>query len=179
MIFDFELGFATAINFVNLSEEDRENVRRWRNHSDIRKWMFTEHEINVEEHQAFINGLSLRKDRYYWLVKSSNKSIGVISINEINYDNKTAFLGIYANPESDEKSKGHTLIRTLCNIAFTKIGLHTLKLEVISTNKKAISFYERVGFKHEGELREYVLRNKKYENVTIMGILCDEALELI
>jgi len=50
-------------------------------------------------------------------------------------------------------------------------GLHSLKLEVIEDNKKAIEFYKKKGFEEEGRLREFVLKHGKWLGVIIMGII--------
>ena len=37
------------INFIELSEEEKEMVLKWRNDSEIRKWMYNQEEIKLFE----------------------------------------------------------------------------------------------------------------------------------
>ena len=57
------------LNFIDLKLEEKEMILKWRNHPDIRKWMYNQDEIKFEEHLNFIDSLKLRKDKLYFLVK--------------------------------------------------------------------------------------------------------------
>jgi UDP-4-amino-4,6-dideoxy-N-acetyl-beta-L-altrosamine N-acetyltransferase len=56
-------------------------------------------------------------------------------------------------------------------LAFDTVELHSLKLEVIEENERSVDFYMKIGFKEEGLLKEFVLKDGKWLNVIIMGIL--------
>lgn len=172
---DLNTGDAILVNFVNLSEPENENVRVWRNHESIRKWMYQEHEISRQEHSAFLAGLRDDTKNYYWLVKTAaNEYVGVVSINRLDIANRNAYLGIYANPEVRVKGAGKLLIHCLKYIAFEFIKLHTLKLEVIATNERTVGFYRHSGFRDEGVLREFVYKESRWLDVFIMGMINGE-----
>lgn len=166
----------TIKNFINLNDEEVEMVRRWRNHTDIRKWMYTDHEINIEEHKNFIENLKRDNRNFYYLVYLADKPIGVFSLNRVDWRNGNAYIGVYANPEEKTKGAGDVLSRSLLFVAFTLIGLHTLKLEVIEDNERAIKFYKRMGFKEEGKLKEFVLKEGKRKDVIVMGLINPKSL---
>ncbi len=160
------------INFINLSDSEREMVRLWRNNEIIMKWMYQDHLISFEEHANFINKLRDDNNNFYWLVKKTTGDyIGVISLNRIDLRNKNAYFGIYTNPESKLSGAGSLLIKSLKILAFDMVNLHTLKLEVIAGNKRAIDFYEKSGFSEEGRLKEFVLKEGNWQDVIIMGII--------
>jgi len=52
--------------------------------------------------------------------------------------------------------------------------LHRIFLHVYSHNERAQRVYEKVGFVHEGTLREAYFRNGRYYDDLIMGILDTE-----
>jgi len=106
---------------------------------------------------------------FYWLVKNKDEYIGVVCLSKVDFKNKNSYFGIYSNPQL--KSVGSLLIKCLEIIAFDIACLHTLKLEVIEDNEKALNFYRKSGFKKEGKLEDYVFKNGKYENVIIMGLI--------
>ena len=63
------------LNFIDLKLEEKEMILKWRNHPDIRKWMYNQDEIKLEEHLNFIDSLKLRKDKLYFLVKKEDDFI--------------------------------------------------------------------------------------------------------
>lgn len=168
---NIELGEVLLKNFVNLSQEEKEMVRRWRNHPEVRKWMYTDHEISEEEHMEFLEKLKEDKKNFYYLVLKDGKAIGVLYLNRVDFRNRNAYFGIYANPEEKIHGAGLVLEKTAIKLAFEVTNLHTLKLEVIEDNEKAINFYKRMGFLEEGRLREFVFKDGRWKDVIVMGMI--------
>jgi len=158
-------------SFTNVSTEETEVIRECRNDERVRKWMYSDEIISQEEHFSFIENLKKDNKNFYWVVYKDEKFIGVISLNNINYKNKNAYLSIYSNPFCELKNKGNLLINCLKRLAFDIFELHSLKLEVIENNKKGIEFYKNIGFEEEGELKEFVFKDDKWINVIVMGII--------
>ncbi|MDN5310372.1 MAG: UDP-4-amino-4,6-dideoxy-N-acetyl-beta-L-altrosamine N-acetyltransferase [Methanolobus sp.] len=168
---DFLFEDLRVISFLNMSEEEKEIVRNCRNHETIRKWMYSDSIISPEEHSNFIKSLRSNDRNYYWLVQKGHEYIGVISLNKIDSKNKNAYLGIYSNPYCKIKDKGSLLIECLKKLAFDTVKLHTLKLEVMCKNEKAINFYKKSGFEEEGRLRGFILKDNNWHDMIIMGII--------
>lgn len=166
---NIELNDADLINFINLTDDEKEMIRNWRNHESVRNMMYSDHIITIEEHSKFIVRLRNESNNFYWMVRNKGKNIGTISLNRVDFKNFNAYIGIYSNP--DLSGKGGLLIECLKFLAFNKAKLHTLKLEVIEGNEKAINFYKKSGFMEEGRLKEFVFKNGKWHDVIVMGIL--------
>ncbi|HIP90070.1 MAG TPA: hypothetical protein EYH22_00770 [Candidatus Nanopusillus sp.] len=47
---NFDFGKLKFLNIINLNREELEIIRNWRNKDEIRKWMYTDHIITLEEH---------------------------------------------------------------------------------------------------------------------------------
>jgi UDP-4-amino-4,6-dideoxy-N-acetyl-beta-L-altrosamine N-acetyltransferase len=133
-----------ANNFIVLSDAEKKTVLKWRNHDDIRKWMYTIDIISEKDHFKFIEKLRNDSGNGYFLVSENSRGIGVISLNEVNYNEKKADLGIYAKPGL--KGYGSILLRVIKYIAFEVLYLNVLKAEVFASNEKAISLYKKNGF---------------------------------
>ncbi|MGA1847646.1 UDP-4-amino-4,6-dideoxy-N-acetyl-beta-L-altrosamine N-acetyltransferase [Deferribacter abyssi] len=158
------------INFINLSDFEKELVRKWRNHKDIRNWMYNEHEISIQEHNNFITSLKETKNKLYWLVKKNDDDyLGVLNLVNIKWNHRNAYLGIYANPEQKRPGSGETLLSILLKVTFSILKFHTLKLEVLEDNAPAIRLYQKFGFEEEGRLKEFVFKDNKWKDVIIMG----------
>ncbi|WP_445475043.1 UDP-4-amino-4,6-dideoxy-N-acetyl-beta-L-altrosamine N-acetyltransferase [Methanococcoides methylutens] len=167
---DFIFDDLMVKNFINTSTEEKEIVRNCRNHVSVREWMYSDNIISSEEHIYFIKNLKNDNNNFYWIVQKGQECIGVISLNKIDLRNKNAYLGIYSNPYCKLKTKGNLLIKCLKTLAFDIAKLHTLKLEVVDNNKRAISFYKKSGFKEEGRLKEFVFKNGNWYDMIVMGI---------
>ena len=168
----FELNNLMLLNFIYLSEEEKEMIRNWRNNEKIRKWMYTDYIITIGEHHKFLENLKRDNKKYYWLVKNKkNEYLGTICFNKVDFKNKNGYFGIYSNPESKINGVGLLLDKLVIKIAFEIIKLHTLKLEVIEDNKQVIILHRMIGFQEEGRLKEFVFKDNKWKDVIIMGII--------
>jgi len=174
LINNFNIDDVEIINFLNISNEEREMVLDWRNHENIRKWMYSDNIISPGEHINFINRLANDSNNFYWVVKTKGGFyLGTIYLNKTDFKHKHVYIGIYSNPYNKNKSKGHLLIQCIKKLAFEIAGLHTLKLEVIDSNQKAIDFYTKSGFSEEGRLKEFVFKDGQWHDVVVMGIVND------
>ena len=132
-------------NFTDLSLDEKKMVLEWRNHPNIRKWMFTQEPISLQTHLSYIDSLRNKKDRIYFLVKKDSEAIGVIDFTNIDPKMKIAELGVYANPAI--KGVGTLLMTSLIDYAFSMLNVDTLISEVFEENEPALKLYKRYGFK--------------------------------
>jgi len=167
----FTINNCLIKNFTQLSDIEHQQILVVRNSREIREWMYNNQCILVQAHMKFVE--SLRKDdkKYYWAVYSANTLLGVIYLYNIDFCHERAFLGIYVNFHNTIRRKGIMLIEILKEIAFQTLHLHTIKLEVLEDNIRAINFYMENGFALEGSLKEYAFRDGKRENVLIFGYI--------
>lgn len=136
------------VNFVDLSLDEKKMVLEWRNHPDVRKWMFTQDKIELHDHLAFIESLKNRRDSLYFLVKKGNQDIGVIDFTDIDEKNRMTQFGIYTNPNLTKI--GGLLMESIIDYAFKVLKIDTLIAEVFEKNISAIKLYDRYNFKHSG-----------------------------
>jgi UDP-4-amino-4,6-dideoxy-N-acetyl-beta-L-altrosamine N-acetyltransferase len=161
------------INFINLSAEEKEKVRKWRNHPKIKQWMNHRKTISFVEHQQFLTSLEMSKNNKYWLVKQKEQYLGVIYFTDIT--SLTAELGIYISPDQLGHGYGSLLLKYLLKIGFEKIGLKNIKLEVFSDNTKAINLYQKFHFKimptNDLPNKASVVKKRKLTKMTLESIL--------
>lgn len=144
------------INFIDLSLEEKIMVLGWRNHPEIRKWMYNQDEIKLEEHLSFIESLNTKEDKFYFLVRKEDKFIGVVYF--INADKNEIFYGIYSNPDSKMKGIGRILNEISIDFAFNFLNADKLKLEVFEDNIQVRNLHKKYKFI---ETSQKYVNNKK------------------
>ena len=153
------------INFIDISSEEKKMVLSWRNHQDIRKWMNNKNEITLKEHIKYIDSLSNKNDRIYFLVKELDNYLGVIDFTSI-IENEFAEFGVYAKPNLI--GIGSMLMNVIINYAFNILKLKKLIANVYANNEKAIKLYKKFNFiemkKDRASNGEFIRMELKNEN---------------
>ena len=77
-------------------------------------------------------------------------------------------------PDFWSKGYGTDAMRVMLRYGFTELNLHRISLTVFEVNPRGIRSYEKCGFKHEGRIREFLLRDGKRSDMLLMGVLRSE-----
>ncbi len=152
------------INFIDLTLEEKTMVLQWRNHKNVKQWMYNTNEILLEDHFNFIDSLKLTKNKLYFLVKQDDKYIGVIDFTSI--AESSCDFGLYAN--INLSGIGSVLLEMICNYAFEQLKISSLNAEVFIKNEKATYLYKKFKFKRiDSKIvnnKEVICMELKYEN---------------
>lgn len=99
--------------------------------------------------------------------------IGIISLGSISWISRFGEIGHFAIFDLERRGRGYgaDALRVLLNVAFSVLELHSVYLWVEAFNNRAIRFYEKIGFKSQGKLREMGCRDGERHDVVIMDIL--------
>jgi len=133
-------------DFTDLNEKESKTVLQFRNHKNIRKWMYNDKIIDFESHLNFVRFLISNPYKQYLLVKKTNYFIGVIDF-IFNFQQKEVFWGIYANPIEKQKGNGKILANITFKYIFDLLKFEKITLDVFSDNIPAIEFYKKNNFK--------------------------------
>ena len=125
------------LNFIDLKLEEKEMILKWRNHSEIRKWMYNQDEIKLEEHLNFIDSLKLRKDKLYFLVKKEDDFIGVIDFTQL-VNKESVHMGIYSNPNINVNGK--ILLNKIIEYSFNNLKEKRIFWENYKRNRELVIF---------------------------------------
>jgi UDP-4-amino-4,6-dideoxy-N-acetyl-beta-L-altrosamine N-acetyltransferase len=121
-------------NFIFLSNEEKLMVLDWRNHESIRKYMYNQNKIEEKNHFAFIRSLAERDDCFYWLVFDEEKSIGVFSLTDINYQTSQVSSGFYIDPYQGKEDIFEFII-TSDRLIFEDFNVEKLYGGILSSNQ--------------------------------------------
>ncbi len=98
--------------------------------------------------------------------------IGVISLMDINWRDRDAEAGVViGDPQYWGQGYGTDAMLTLLQVGFRWYNLHRIYLRVVTDNARAVRSYEKVGFQHEGTLREAAFVNGVYRDLLLMSVL--------
>ncbi|WBW97033.1 GNAT family N-acetyltransferase [Oceanirhabdus sp. W0125-5] len=127
--------------------------------------------------EKWINSILTDNSRIDFLIisKEDNSVVGDVVLNEINRTKRSSNIriGIF-NSCNFGKGYGTEAMVLALNYGFGMFNLHRIELTVYDFNERAIHVYEKVGFKKEGVLRDYLYFNHKYYDAIVMSILEDD-----
>ena len=132
---------------------------------------------NLQDELAFIDGVS--KDEHavvFGIVeKETDRLIGSAGLHQIHFKDRHAEFGILIGEKSAwNKGYGTEVTALITGYGFETFNLNRVWLRVHEDNQRGIKAYEKVGFKHEGVLRQHKYREGRYLDVIVMGILKEE-----
>lgn len=135
-----------------LTADDLVLVRGWRNHPDVRRHMFSTHEITADEHRQWFDRQQADATRRLWLFRRDGVPMGFVHLSGV-APGGVAEWGFYAAPGAP-RGTGSALGRTALARAFGDEGLHKVCGQVLAGNAASLAFHRRLGFAEEGLLRQ-------------------------
>lgn len=124
----------------------------------------------LEEHQrssdAFLFGIR---------PLAADTLLGYIELDGILWNHQTGWITIgIGDPTQRGKGYGREALTLVLRFAFQEVNLHRVQLTVFAYNAPAIALYEKVGFRREGVLREFMHRNGRRYDMYLYGLLRQE-----
>ncbi len=147
------------------TEADKESVRVWRNHPQVRAVSLTRGVISPEEHDAYWRRLQDDPTRIVLMYDRGDTPSGVVTFFDVDRDARTAMWGYYLDNEGLQ-ARGELLPawikiqREAVQYAFGELGLDQLDGEVLDVNEAVRNMNRRNGFE-EIEAREHTIEGEQ------------------
>lgn len=110
----------------------------------------------------------------------TDRLIGLVQLMNIDWIDRTAELAVGLGEARDRgHGSGEAATRLILTEAFTTFDLRRIFVRVASFNQPARRLFEKIGFQHEGTLRQHVVRQGAAHDVLLYGILDTEATEYV
>lgn len=145
-------------NFINLNHKEKEKIRLYRNHPEIKKYLYQKHYITKYEHKNFIKKLKQNTLKNYYCVIYNKQILGSINF-EIISDNTIEF-GFYANPFSKISGLGRILEHIGIYYVFKIKNHQFLQLQVFDNNTFVVNLHKIFKFN--------TINKFKFQNETIL-----------
>jgi len=152
--------------------DDLELVLSWRNDPEVRRYMYTQHKITLDEHQDWFERTQQDQRKQLLIFESDNQPLGFINFSE-SANGGIADWGFYAAPDAP-KGSGRQLGQAALNHAFTQLKLHKVCGRALAFNERSIHFHQSLGFQQEGTLRDQHFDGERYHHVICFGLLSHE-----
>jgi UDP-4-amino-4,6-dideoxy-N-acetyl-beta-L-altrosamine N-acetyltransferase len=149
--------------------------KKVRNLESVRRSMYTDHMIGLDEHLAWIDRLESDTKQIVFVVFLNDKVSGVVSINALDRLHKKSDWAFYL----DDKARGGlgaALEYGLINYAFDTLGLEKLNCEVIETNPSVVKMHLKFGFLEEGFRCSNIIKNDSRIGVHFLGLTKEDWL---
>lgn len=130
--------------------EDLERVLSWRNSEHVRQFMYTKHEISLEEHRAWFERKNLDKNWTLLIFEDASGPCGYVSFRNID-TTSAAEWGFYIAPYA-VKGTGSRLGIAALTHAFEALNFATVRGEALVSNENSIRFHEKMGFRRQDVL---------------------------
>lgn len=151
---------------------DTEMVWQWRNHADVRQWMFGQDEITLTEHKTWF-GRQLDNSNVYLLIFEVNdEPMGFVNFTQITLDKyqtlnppkskqnkpneKIASWGFYLSPNSPKgQGLGFALGVLAISHIFNTTEIGKITAQVLAYNTASLALHRKLGFTEVGVLKQH------------------------
>jgi UDP-4-amino-4,6-dideoxy-N-acetyl-beta-L-altrosamine N-acetyltransferase len=156
-----------------LEEADLELVLQWRNHPDVRAWMYTTHEISWDEHCKWYAACNEDPGRHLLVVELDGRPTGFANLIQLR-GSDVAEWGFYLAPDAPRGS-GLPFGVAVLDHCFGALDLHKVSGHALAGNERSVRFHARLGFQDEGVRREqHLASDGTRHSVACFGLLADE-----
>ena len=132
---------------------------------------------SITEITSFVQeSMTQKPDRVNFVLErvENGEFIGGATIKDIDYRRGVCSLGFWIAPEHQSFGYGFEGLMLVCRYIFGELRMQKIALNCFEFNIKGLKLYQKAGFLQEGILRRDILREGKFYNTIVMGLLKEE-----
>ena len=143
---------------------------------DARRLTGTHHAFTYEEIASYCASRADKTDRLTLAITDPGTGdwLGELVLMDHDEPNRSASLRLALVAGAQNRGFGTEALRLVLAHAFGPLGLHRVSLEVFDFNARAIHVYEKVGFRHEGRMRDALWWDGAPHDTLLMAVLATE-----
>ena len=156
-----------GITLERLQPEHSEMVRNWRNDPKIQQFMFYKGEITTVMQQEWFASIDSEQN-FFFIIHYKSEPVGLINISSIDWDNKTAYTGLFIYEEKFWGSDVPVMASlTMLDIFFMLFDIQSAYAKVKGNNMVAHNYNSSLGFSRTKKIEhglgyEYMLQKEIY-----------------
>jgi len=161
-----------------LESTDLDQTWTWINDPGVYLKIGSQVPISKSAQQKWFERVDQSSDKIILAIclKEGDVHVGNVSLDSIENRHRTARLSIFVGDTAQRgKSIGTRAIKLLANYAFSFLNLNRIWCKATDGDEQIVRFYENLGFKQEGVMRQHEFIDGKYVDKMIFGLLKDES----
>ena len=171
---------------IRLRPIERDDLPRfveWFADPEVRANLLLYKPMGLVQEEAWFEANASAGDTQAWAIDASANTrdpaawvhVGSCGFHHIDWRCRSGEIGIViGKKDAWARGYGTDATHTLLRWGFQTLGLHRIWLRVYADNARAVRCYEKVGFRHEGRMREDSFRDGVFGDTLVMGILQKE-----
>jgi len=165
------------VSLHTIEEADLELLNRNGNDPRVRRPLTSASATTMAETEEFYETVVCDDDGLNLLVcvesddAGGPEAVGDVALFDVDERTRSAEIAISIAPEHWGNGYGTAASRLLVEHAFDERNLHRLQARVMATNDASRRIWEKLGFEHEGRLRENQFGDGEYVDTLYFGLL--------
>jgi diamine N-acetyltransferase len=149
-----------------LKNKDAENMLEWTLDKRVNRFFIRDFSKSTLKSvgEYIEKSKSDKSNKHFAIVDENDEYMGTVSLKNIDLANENAEYAISLRYKAQGAGYAKFATQEVLKHAFKKLSLKRVYLNVLSSNARAIAFYEKTGFTYEGEFKQHIAKD---------GMLCD------
>ena len=159
-----------------IEKEDLQLMKENRYSFDIRPFYRGIEDPSISQQEEWFEKLQKNQASKYYICEDLKKKqvYSIINFSSLNLLDRNTNVGWYFLKNNTQNMNAGNSVIIFLDYLFSEVGLRKVYSDVISYNKKALKFNEKIGFKIEGKLREHAFRYGVYNDLFLVGLLSED-----
>ncbi len=175
------------------TQADTQMIWQWRNHIDVRRWMFGQDEIALADHEKWYGKQLDHANVHLLIFEVAGEPMGLVNVTQMTIDKyqtlqlanthapnpneKTASWGFYLSPNSP-KGQGLGFALGVLAIAqiFNTTDIGKITAQVLAYNTASLALHRKLGFSETGVLQQHFGVGEKVYDVVEFGLKSQDFL---
>ena len=163
------------ISLRDVTPNDQDKIREWRNNPGVRKYMYTDHEIGPDEHRLWFSRILRDPSCKYWVIVCDGDDVGLANLYNIDNRNRRCYWGFYVIGASARgKAVGSFAEFSVLRFVFEDLKFQKLCAEVLASNQAVIRMHKSFGFEQEGVFRKHIFKGDAFVDVVSIALLRED-----
>jgi UDP-4-amino-4,6-dideoxy-N-acetyl-beta-L-altrosamine N-acetyltransferase len=163
------MGFASSRTSIRrMQAADLEHVLAWRNHPEVRRWMFSRDAIGMDEHARWFARAQRNLLTHLLIFELDGAALGYVNLNAEAGDGSVDW-GFYAAPGAP-RGTGRLLGQAALDYAFSHAEIEKVCGRVLVFNERSLRMHEALGFRREAVLPRHHFDGESHHDVICFGL---------
>ena len=174
------VGKQVYLRPITDSEEDTNNIIRWRNSDVVRPYFIYQKPFTVEGHRKWLKNEIFSGKGFQFIVcrVEDDKPIGCTYLRDYDVHARKAEYGMYIGEQIEKgKGVGTEILGLTLEFAFGTLKLHKVFSRIFADNPASIHSVSNNGFDQEAYLKDEEFVNGEYRDIVILAKINPEEVK--